>query len=310
VFDILLSSDAYVPDHASALAQTSRELAIAVPPERHWTRSPGQGIEYSWVRLNRDRSIAPTLLEFLADLPGGEREPPGVYDGVPEIAASQGNRPARLHATPVGVADVGELAERLERHGVAFRLAEPSEHFPFPRVWVGYRGGRPDCYESASDGGARLEFLPTDTLGLPDGQPTATIEVAEGTPVRITARTILVTDLEATARTYDTVLGWAPEQAPQLGPDGVLRGVWRPGFPRSGALDLAEARGDGPEARFLAEYGPGAYATRFAVRGLPALADRLRTDGVPVEELATGRLLRPVDRALGTAFEFEEWDGS
>jgi hypothetical protein len=322
VFDILLSGDAYVPDHDAAVRQAATELGIRQPDPKRFTRNPMQRVTWSMTRAHPDRRLAPTLLEFLATLPAQDGWEPGPeYDGVPEIAASQGDRPARLHSTPVGVADVAALVERLSGLGVAHRLSEPSEHYPFPRLWVGHDPDRPGTHDHHADGGTHLEFLPTSVLGLPSPEPgtAAPGEVGAGAAVRIVARTLLVDDVADTVRRYREHFGWEPEAEPSRGVDGVLRARFQPSYPRSAALELIEPDPGvhGYESDFARDHGSGACSIRFAARDLDSVAERLASLGTRCVEAAGldgpdggRRLIRPAEFALGTAFEYVEWDGS
>jgi hypothetical protein len=321
VFDILLSGDAYVPDHDAAVRQAATELGIRQPDPKRFTRNPAQRTVWSMSKVHRDRRVAPTLLEFLATLPAEDGWEPGPhYDAVPEVAAAQGERPARLHSTPVGVADVRALADRLAGLGVAHRLAEPSEHYPFPRLWVGHEPQRPGVVDHHADGGTHLEFLPTSVLGLPSPEPAPQVDVEPGAPVRITARTLIVDDLTDVVHRYREHFDWEPEAEPARGADGVLRAAcaaYRPSYPNSAVLELIEPDPAGPgyESGFARDHGPGACSIRFAVRDLGVAAGRLESLGVPVLRAAgldgsADRLIRPAEYALGTAFEFVEWDGS
>src|SRR5262245_3991221 len=104
MFDILMSGDAYVPDHGVAVRRAALELGLRAPDERRFTHNPRQRIVWSVSKIHRDRRVAPTLLEFLATLPPEDGwHPDAEYDSVPEVASAQGDRPARLHSTPVGV---------------------------------------------------------------------------------------------------------------------------------------------------------------------------------------------------------------
>jgi hypothetical protein len=320
VFDILLSGDAYVPDHGAAVRRAAAELGLRTPDERRFIRNPRQRIEWSMSKIHRDRRVAPTLLEFLATLPpeGGWR-PDAEYDAVPEIAAAQGDRPARLHSTPVGVQDVAALADRLTRLGVTHRLSEPSEHYTFPRLWVGHHPDKPGVHDESADGGTYLEFLPTSVLNLPEAQhqPVEVYPVDDGAAVRIVARTLLVKDLPETVRLYERNFGWEPVGRASRGTDGVRRARFQPTYPRSAALELLEPDPSvhSYESDFAGAHGHGACSIRFAVHNLAAARDRLASLGVPCVEApeleGDGlRLIRPAEYALGTAFELVEWDGS
>jgi len=318
MFDILLSADAYVPDHDCAVRQAADELGVRPTDAKRFVRNPEQRIVWSYTKIHPDRRVAPTLLEFLATLPDTPGWAPGKhYDHVPEIAAAQGNRPARLHSTVVGVRDVPALAQRLATIGVTHRLTEPSEAYPFPRLWVGNDPTQPHVHDPKADGGTHLEFLPTAVLRLPEPEPVDHVEVEEGAAVRISARTILVANLSDTLRRYESHFDWTPISAPSRGADGVLRARFRPEYPRGADLELIEAgpSAHGYEADFARAHGHGACSIRLAVRDVAAARARLSglgvrcLHGVELDEVGE-RLIRPAEFKLGTAFELVEWDGS
>jgi hypothetical protein len=135
--------------------------------------------------------------------------------------------------------------------------------------------------------------------------------------VRIVARTLIVDDLADVVRRYAEHFGWDPETPPARGADGVTRARYRPSYPNSAVLELIEPDVGVPgyESAFAREHGAGACSIRFAVRDLGAAAKRMESLGVPVVvaaglDGAADRLIRPAEFALGTAFEFVEWDGS
>jgi hypothetical protein len=315
VFDILVSADAFVPDHAEALRRVSAELGIRQLDRRHVIRVPDQRAQWSFSPVHPDRRVAPTLLELLAPLTVDPDRPlPPDYAYLPEIAAAQTHRPARLHSTVIGVPEVRSLADRLATRGAPFRLDEPSELLPFPRLWLGFGGARPETYRPDADGGLHLEFIPTEVLRLPPEGPPDRIEVASGSPVRIEARTILVDDLSDTLGRLEDNLGLVPAGATTTCSDGTRRARLEFRYPGSAAVELIEARptATGYPAEFARRYGPGACSIRLEVADLTAFRARLVSAGVPIlepEDLdGRRRLIRPAEAALGSAFEFIEWE--
>jgi hypothetical protein len=318
MFDILIAGDAYVPDHDAAVRQAAAELGTRPLDPKRFVKTPDQRIVWSYNRIHPDLRVAPTVLEFLATMPDADGWVADEhYDFVPEIAAAQGKRPARLHSTSVGVRDIDVLADRLASLGVTHRVAEPSQRYPFRRLWVGNHPDRPYVHDPAADGGTHLEFLPTAVLRLPDPGPVDPPVVDEGVAVRITARTLLVADLSDTLQRYEKHFDWAPVSAPSRGADGVLRARFRPDYPRGAELELIEAgpSAQGYEADFVRTHGPGACSIRVAVRDVAAAHERLGGLGVSCVRGAEldgvgERLIRPAEFKLGTAFELVEWDGS
>lgn len=312
MFDILVSADAYVPDHAVAMRMVADELGIPAVSDRHIVRAPEQRTMWSFAKVHRDRRVAPTMLEILGPMEAPPGTPfPGDYDFIPEIAAAQGDRPARLHSTVVGVTDVYALAERFAGLGLPYRLNEPTDFLPLPRLWLGFGADRPGVYQPEADGGLHLEFLPSKWLGLPEPEALGDVDVPDDRPVRIVARTLLVADLDETLRRLEHNVGWSPSGETFRTDDGVRRCRLVPGYPRSAVIELLEAGpgATGPEAELAQRFGPGAYGIRFGVRSLAVTRERLRELRVPVRDVDPvdgPRLYRPADRALGAAFEFVE----
>ena len=317
MFELLMSGDAVVPDHDAAVAQCQREWGLPAV-HRNWTAAPpGSGSKWSFARLQRDRRLAPTAVEILG-IPYGSYDPeerPAGYAYLPEIAASQGDRPVRNHSTVVTAADLEAVAERLTATGGRFRLDEADANMPFSRLWIGFSDQEADRYEPATDAGLRLEVLPHDRLGMPDpGQPPQPVPLDPGAPVRVVARTMLATDLDAVLLALDTHFGWQPE-TDENGEDGVRRARFTFAYPDSAVLEIAQPDGSSPEGEFLQAWGPGPFSVRIAVNGLddsaapPRSRARPSSRPAPAGPKESTRLLRPAEWALGTAFEFVETAG-
>jgi hypothetical protein len=314
MFELLVSGDAVVADHDMAVARCQEEWALPAV-HRNWTSAPpGAGSKWSFARLQRDRRLAPTAFEILGipyDAPGPDERPEG-YAYLPEIAEAQGDRPVRNHSTVVSTLDLDEVVARLTATGGEFRLDPPHAQMPFPRLWIGFSDAHPDRYDPATDGGLRLEVLPHAPLGMPDPVPAPEpVPLEPGAPVRIVARTVLVTELDAVLLTLATNFDWHPA-TDRKGDDGVRRARFSFPYPGSALLEIAEPDRTSVEGKFLGAWGPGPFSVRIAVNGLAARQDRFAAAGVPHELLPPAgageapRLLRPADRALGTAFEFVE----
>jgi hypothetical protein len=317
VFELLVSADAIVPDYDTAIFRLQDEWGL---PDVHpnWVSAPpGFGAKWCFARLQRDRRLAPTALEILAipyHPPDPADRPPG-YPFLPEIAASQGQRPARNHSTVVSAVDVMGAMARIHTAGGECRLDPPDGTLPFPRLWLGFSPDRPDEYRPGTDGGLRLELIPHQPLAMPSPDPAAhQPPLAPGAPMRIVARTILVDDLALTLATLETNLGWEPASV-AAGHDGVRRARFPFAYPGSAILELAQPDDDSnPEGRFAAEWGSGPFSARIVVTGVTALRERFVARDVPHELLPPAlpgegsRLFRPADPILGTAFEFVEED--
>jgi hypothetical protein len=315
VFELLVSADAIVPDYDGAISRLQNEWGL---PDVHpnWVSAPpGFGAKWCFARLQRDRRFAPTALEVLAipyHPPDPADRPPG-YPYLPEIAASQGQRPARNHSTVVSAQDVMAAMVRIQAAGGECRLDPPDETLPFPRLWVGFSPDRPGVYQPATDGGLRLELIPHQPLAMPSPDPAARQPpLAPGAPVRIVARTILVDDLAVTLAALEANLGWEPASV-AVGGEGVRRARFRFAYPGSAILELVQPDDDSScEGRFVAAWGSGPFSARIAVNDVTALRDRLVAADVPHEVLPPAldaeapRLFRPADPGLGTAFEFVE----
>jgi hypothetical protein len=315
VFELLVSGDAVVPDYDAAVERCSREWGLP-PVHPNWVSAPpGAGGKWCFARLQPDRRLAPTAFEILG-IPFHPPAPGDLPDGyayLPEIAAVQGERPARNHSTVVSATAVEPIAERIHAAGGECRLDGPDAMLPFPRLWVGFSPTRPGEYSPGTDGGLRIEVIPHSALAMPNPDPQPEpVPLAAGAPVRIVARTLVVDDLDGTLSALNTNLGWEPD-AVNTGVDGVRRARFEFAYPRSAVLEVAGPEDDSsPEGRFLAQWGTGPFSIRIAVTDLATLEGRYAATGVALERLPEvdanegPRLYRAAERNIGTALEFVE----
>jgi hypothetical protein len=200
------------------------------------------------------------------------------------MAALQGGRPVRTHATVFTTSDIDGLIERVAARGVRHRVDPPGPDLPHPRLWVGVAPDEPAAYRPDDDAGLIFECIPTqgllmpaDAFATPPPQPGE--ETAEGAFVRIVARQHLVADLDAALRTLAERLDLEADGPVSSRADGSRVARIGVTMANSAVLELVEPAG-GDAAASLAAWGPGPHATTFSVNGLGAKADDLRRRGV------------------------------
>jgi len=298
VYDLLMSADMLVDDATSVVHDLERSVFLP-PPHRSWHQAwEGWGFEAYWCRVSPDLATAPTRLQVISPL--GEPSPSVLHPAIGTVLRSYGDRPVKLHSTPVGVQDVRALAERLEKAGAAYRVDEPDEIMPFPRLWV----GRPDAHDPASydptvDGGLFLEFVPTEELLLPESTAAAADPdpSAAGPLVRVERKSFLTEDLDLFLERLERNLDWAPREVRTTahGRSALL------GFnlPHSADLEILQPAESSPEASVLDSWGPGPYLITLSVRDIGEAAALLAEAGVGVLDHGTtsGYHYLDVDRA-------------
>ena len=313
-YDLLHSPDAVVPDvDGTARAMVDR-IGLPEPRPAWFQPSVCHGYRALFARVHPSRRLAPSRLEVIA--PGPRSSAPGVADVpayIDEIAAMQGDRPLKTHATVLTSSSFPELVEDLGRKGVRHRVDPPSRELGHERLWIGFTPGGGAEYSPDDDAGLFFEVIPTACLGLPDtvvnGTPADTPDVAPGQTVRVAARSYLVDDLDQVLATLEERLSWPAERVEGAG--RKRRAVMAVNFPRSARFELVEPGHDPEAAAHFAQWGPGTYATRITVRDLNAKADDLRARGTPFHGLpargARPEILRvDLDVVPGFLFDFVE----
>lgn len=305
MFEQMASADLFVDDSQKAYDVLRGPLGLFEPRGIWYQVWPDWGFDARWCRTNLDLAISPTHVEIISPL-----NSPDPAIGHPQMRAmfeAQGSRLYKTHSTPIAVADVEELVRRLERAGATFRLDEPEGALPFPRLWVGRMAGKPGAYDPASDGGLYLEFVPT--LGFPTAVDASKTPPA-GHPVRrVSARTMLVDDLDSTLTALDHNLAWAPSTpVERRGPDRVATLAFD--HPGSAVLEIVEPGDEGPARDYYDTWGFGPYALSFEVVDRATAVSALVAGGLLEGDPGT-EMLRPDYRlTFGAQLEFHEGERS
>ncbi len=319
-YDLLHSPDAVVAD-VDRTARTLVERVGLLEPRAAWFQpSLCHGYQALFARVHPSRAVSPSRLEVISS---GPRSPSPAPTDIPayidEIAAMQGGRPCKTHATVLTSSAFSDLVEDLRRRGVVHRVDPPSRDLGHERLWIGFAPDGGPLHSADDDAGLFFEVIPTQCLELPaevaDGMVPDGLELAPGQMVRMAARSYLVEDLDPVLATLEGRLSWPAEHVE--GKNGKRRAVMAVNFQRSARFELVEPGVDRDAAEHFARWGRGTYSTRITVRDLDAKAEDLRARGTPFEIRSIGggvECLRVgVDVVPGFLFEFvddetDAWD--
>lgn len=282
-YDMLHSPDFLVSDVPATVADLVAKVGLPEPRADWYQRFPGHAYDAVFARVAPSRTAAPSRLEIISPYSLPEVVDPAVPRAyLDELSALQGDRPVKTHATVFTTSDLPGLLEYVRSAGIRHRVDPPTPELPHERLWIGVTPEDPGGYRPDDDAGLILEAIPTQCLGLRPAvfdRPPPTAEVPAGALSRMDARCFLIADLDATLRTLAERMRW-PAEPVTVDPDTGTRRARLTTVIRHGAtVELVQPAGDGPEAEFLARYGPGAYAVRIAVAGLDDKADDLRARG-------------------------------
>ncbi|MDO8732688.1 MAG: hypothetical protein Q7L55_08995 [Actinomycetota bacterium] len=311
-FELLASGDTVAPDHDVAMDMCHREWGLPEQKESWIVSCPPLGAKWTYARVNLSRQEAPTFLNILGvpfHAPARNERPSG-YAFLPEIAAAQGIRPARNHATVVASRNIDGLAQRLQEAGVKFRYDPPDDNLAIARIWVGFTEGMEDSYEPAADAGLRLEVIPYEAVRPPSTaiQPDEAGSVT-GAGIRIAARTLLMRNLDLRISTLESIFEWRP-QSDHISKDGTRRVRFAFANPKSAVIELVHPARESIEGGFLEEWGEGPFSLRLEVPDVASVQDRLQSCDAPWMWMPpagpneSSRLLRHPQWQLGTGFEF------
>jgi hypothetical protein len=288
-YQLLTSVSIVVEDIPSAVSTLIDAIGIGVP-KPHWYVE-GSGIKAQFCRVHPSYIVAPTLLELVT---AGEVPPDASHSfPVAEIAAKQGNRPVKIHATGIGLPAVAlhDLGRHVKQLGVSH--------------WYLGAGDTARLVISDDLAGLFIEAIPSAELRLGEDGFHGLADVPAGAApeamVRIAARQHLVADLEETLRVLDRTMRWKPAHI--VDEPGCRRAIMAFSAPRSAQLELVQPAGPGRVQDAYDELGPGAWTIRIAVVDVAAKAEDLTARGTPYT--AENDVLR-VDPAAtqGVPFEF------
>jgi hypothetical protein len=275
---------------------------LGLPRPRPPSYRGGAGIDAVFCRVHPKYAVAPTFLELVAPAFVPDAPADGPVFPVATIAARQGNRSIKWHATEIAMPEAMllDLSEHLTTLGVPYGFvpADRKERF--------FMGGDPATeYDRSADAGLVIEAGRSGHLGLPEEAMTAPADIPDGavssTMVRIVARQYLVADLEEALSTLERNLRWAPESITE--DDECRRAVMPFRVPRSAKLELVEPVGAGRIAEAFDQLGPGAWTVRVSVVDIDAKAPDLAARDTPFT--VDGNALRvSAEATLGVPFEF------
>lgn len=266
-YQLLTSISVVVEDIPSAVSTLIDALGIGVP-KPHWYVE-GSGIKAQFCRVHPSYVVAPTLLELVT----AAEVPPDASHAFPvaEIAAKQGHRSVKIHATGIGMPALAlhDLGRHLEQLGVSH--------------WYLGTGDTARLVISDDLAGLFVEAIPSAELRLGEegfhGWADVPAGAAPEAMVRIAARRHLVADLEETLRVLDRTMRWKPAKV--VNEPGCRRAIMALSAPRSAQLDLVQPDGPGRVQDAYDELGPGAWTIRIAVVDVAAKAQDLAARGTP-----------------------------
>ena len=321
MFDLLLTADMMVPDPDGMAELLWTKLGIHKHPK--WRQAfDNQPYIAHFLRVNRSLALAPTRIEPQVHLDKPNPGDPQFHDFLESLKDFQGHyRPMITHSVVLATSVDKEeaLIERLVRRKLPFRIAQRAPELNWDRVWLGCTPENPR-YEPSVDGGLCIEIMPIEPLQLPpetfSATPPEPVDPTPGEMIRVTARGIIVRDLDDTLRRLSGNLDWEPNGPVEaLTQEGYKRARMGFSLSHSATLDLIQpTRWNSEVGLYLHNWGPGLHYIRIAVSGLTAKAEDLRSRGVRftwIEECQAvgGRSLIRVDAAEleGQLFEFEEY---
>src|SRR5262245_66360236 len=118
MYQLMTTVSVLVDDLGPAVDTLCR--TIGIPQPRPQSYRSGPGIDAVFCRVHVKYAVAPTFLELVAPGSPGDANAEFPLFPVIQIAARQGNRAIRWHATELSMADetFDDLAAHLERHRV------------------------------------------------------------------------------------------------------------------------------------------------------------------------------------------------
>ena len=278
MFKLLVSADCVVPD-ADAMARQLIDR-LGVFGHAKWRHAfDDSGYVAHFLRVNRDRTLAPTVLEPQSHGSRPLEADPHFSIYMSSLKTYLGPlRPMLTHANVHAVEDIDWIANRLQKRGLPFRFGPISPDNPFDRLWVGCTPESP-AYQPSVDGGLCLEFIPYAALAMPAAPPATPAVPQQGEMVRIVSRGWLVRDMDEVLKQLSDNIGLEPGSPVERTRDYIRARITYDDR-ASASLDLiTPIEAGSPVGRDLHTLGPGPYYIRIAVRDLAAKAEDLRARG-------------------------------
>jgi hypothetical protein len=300
MYQLMTTVSVLVDDIESGVDTLCRTIGIPVPRPQSYRSGPG--IDAVFCRVHVKYAVAPTFLELVAPRGPGDANAEYPFFPVAQIAARQGKRAIKWHATELAMTEETfvDFTRHLEQLGVAhgFVPADRRERF--------FLGGDPaTTYDWNADAGLVIEAGRSGHLGLPADAFQAPADIPPDsqpdTMLRIVAREYLVESLDETLRILQRNLRWTPSSVRDE--DGCRRAVMPFSVPRSARLELVQATGSGRVADAYEQLGPGAWTIRVSVVDVAAKARDLARRGTPFT-LDGGVLRADPEFTLNVPFEF------
>jgi len=302
MYDLMTTVSVLVDDIRQGVETLCARLGIPEPRPQSFRGGPG--IDAVFCRVHPKYAIAPTFLELVAAAPiEGAASGAPVFP-VAQIAARQGHRGIKWHATEIAMPQdtLLDLSAHLDRLGVPHGFVPSDQRERF------FMGGDPATeYDNTADASLVIEAGRSGHLGLPEDAFTAPADIPPDaeppTMVRIVAREYLVDDLDETLGILERNLRWSPQSVTDE--PGCRRAVMPFRAPRSARLELVQPSGSGRVAEAYDELGAGAWTIRVSVVDLDAKAFDLTIRDTPFTR--HDDVLRPSpDATLGVPFEFTQ----
>jgi hypothetical protein len=300
MYDVMTTVSVLVDDIDPAVETLCS--ALGVPRPRPQSFREGPGIRAMFCRVHPKYAVAPTFLEVVAAAPIEDTTPASMVFPVAKIAALQGSRVIKWHATEISMPDetLLDLSRHLDQLGVPHGFIPSDSRDRF------FLGGDPNVsYDPNADAGLIIEAIRSTHLGLAEDGFSAPADIppdaAPETMVRIVAREYLVDDLDETLRILERNLRWTPTSVVEH--DEARRAVMPFRAPRSARLELVEPIGPGRIADEYEQIGSGAWTIRVSVVNVDAKAEDLAARGTPFT-IEDGVLRPDREHTLQVPFEF------
>lgn len=284
---LLNAADWVVPDLGTAGARLA-ELFPELRPTG-LARIPEHDFDSVFLRGSADHAQAPTRFQLvtLPDVPAGPADGCAWAPFQPMQQLQGRGREQRVHGTVLAVNDFDGAVAGLVQRGIAVHVEHECEHLPYRRAWLGWSGE--DRVEGV-DGGLFVEFIPIEVFPRAVRESVTQPLAGPAPSLRVAGRVHLVESLDAAVAQLSELVGLGEPERYEDDVLGLKAARWTFLHPGSAVLDVAEPRGAGPAADYLATQGAGSWLTTIGCADPVALAEPAARHGVEVVPLADGRI--------------------